>query len=121
MHKLRGYLYQHGWCKGMSREEPGIESIRCDTDGVWIGQVVPKKIDGPSIDVQRPYRESVGGENVKAIETMGVRVQVDRETDTVTVANTSTDTDLSSRFAAFDVSLIDDVIQALEEMQDRFA
>ena len=105
----------------MSDEEPGIESIRCDRDGVWVGQVVPSKIDGQPIDVQRPYREPAPeGSKVTAVETMGVRVQAAPEHGTVTIANTSSDTDLSSRFAAFDVDLVDDVIEALEQVKTQF-
>lgn len=104
----------------MPEQDPEPPSMWHGHDGVWVGHVVPEKRDDAPVVVQEPSREEAPEESrVNAVVTMGVSVQPPGENhSSVTIANTKMN-DHTQRFAAFDVDLIDDVIDALEEVKER--
>lgn len=82
-----------------------------------IRQLATKKRDDAGIIIQHPIREE--GEDNDIIETMGLSVSAPTPTGVVTLQNTSAESSLAERFVAFDVELIDDIIDALEEVKER--
>jgi hypothetical protein len=110
---------------GPASKTPNRRTLRDSGETEWIGQTAPAKRASAPIVVQPPRREPVPESdqsilNVQAVETMGVSVLPPTfDEPTVTVANTSTETEYSDRFVAFDASLLDDLIDALEEAKRR--
>lgn len=87
-----------------------------------VTQLATKQRDDAAVIVQHPFRETVenddGEESV--VETMGLSVNPATPSGTVTIQNTSSNSNLAERFVAFDVEMIDGIIDALEEVKDRY-
>lgn len=87
-----------------------------------IKELVSKDRSDTDIIVQHPIRESAPEESdVKYFETMGLSVGPPSPKGVFTISNTSVDTQVTERFVALDVGMVDDLIDALEEVKARHA
>ena len=83
-----------------------------------IGEVATRRRPDTDIIVQHPVREEAGPDSdVEYIETLGLSVSQASISGTVTVQNTQADSTATTRFVAFDVGMVDDLIVALKRVK----
>lgn len=110
-------------------EELSLEDFFADVDEDYretkrweMEKLATKKRADASINVQHPIREDVSeeGEDEQIVETMGLSVSPPTNSGVISIQNTSADSQLAERFVAFDVELVDGIIEGLEEMKRRY-
>lgn len=106
-------------------DDTGQTDCGVEGDEFAVGNVVDRvteQREDTSIVVQHPVTEEVPDEadvDAEYVQTMGLSVTPPQGGDVVVVQNTSADTQFTDRFVAFDVALIDDLIEALVEAKVR--